>query len=198
MQESVGAICTELIEVANLYVSECSQSKRSTELAALQKRAALGIMRAKAMNRTIHTSLDKQRSAIEARKDHVDRLHLKLENLLYKRAYLLREIRACKDLSTPMLTTVEQEMQTILTVTEYTVDLPEQHQKAIATLNKEKQLRIDAKASIESRLALHQSKLDVVDGKRKFLEEIPSRVQKIEGVLGELLQQFTASASQES
>ena len=203
-------LCGQLIDAGNNQVipevdvmtidrSSSSSSSSSSSDGAAQaddayNRAALSLVKLKSLNRKIHLSLDAKRRDVEAQKDRVDRLQLKLENMLYKRAYLHREIRSCKDLTTPYLTSIEEETQMPLAVLEFSDSLPAKHQRALNLLKEEMKTRIDAKSSLEDRKKLHQEQLDVLDIKRKFLEELPANMGKIETVATAMQAQFEQQA----
>jgi hypothetical protein len=168
-------------------------------------------------------------------------LNLKLENVLYKKAYLLREIKVLKELVTPQLTEIEEEIGLKLAATEYNAptasvdivteatdadlamamdvvddgDMFSAHIRAILStedtdsdsnsnrnlthlektkLRAERILAAEAKAreemvgKLEELNKKKQELEEVLDKKRKFLEDIPVKITKIRTALAEDLQ----------
>ena len=151
------------------------------------KSAARALMSLKSLNRAVATGLDAKRREIEAHKERVDNLRLKLENLLYKRAYLLREIRECRDFSTPALDAVESETQHTLAQTQFSRDLPRKNQESIEFLEQELSRREAAQKQLEQRKAEYLVREEVLDGRRKIVDELPVRITNVESaVLKEL------------
>lgn len=177
---------TKLIDVTNELIiagQECSCNEGNNAAAVRSsgyQKAALGVMNLKALNRQISISLDSRRREIEQYKEKVDSLHLKLENLLYKKAYLLREIRECRDFSTPSLKSVEEETNKEIAARKFTQHLPKLHQQAIEFLETEMQLRDRAKKTLEERKSECQSREEVLDGRRKIVDELPGRITRVE------------------
>ena len=150
-------------------------------------RAASGLLSLKALNRQLSTSVDAKRRAIEERKERVDNLHLQLENLLYKKAYLLREIRECRDFTTPALKTVESEVNVRIAATEFSQQLPKQHDKAVTFLENELQQREEARRLLEERRKSYLAAEEQLDSRRKIIDELPGRIQRVEAAVQEEL-----------
>jgi hypothetical protein len=136
-------------------------------------------MKLKSSNRLIYTSLETKRNEVELHKEKVDKLQLKLENLLYKQAYLGREIRECKDLQTKNLSKIESDINQSLSIKEFTNQLSEQHSNAINTLTIEMEERKNKQNILEELKLVQQENIDLLDKKRKCLEDIHPNVQQI-------------------
>ena len=135
-------------------------------------------------------------------------LKLKLENLLYKRAYLLREIQVLQDLTTPNLQSVEKEIGSRLAVSssgedrDITVaagDKSAGHASNLEAIEKLAEIsmtdEIAAREADMKTLAVlteaKQAREAVLDRKRKFLDDVPMRMSKIQTTfLDDLQRQF--------
>ena len=71
---------------------------------------AVATIKLKHFNREIQQAVEEKRKEVERGKEKVEMLKLKLENVLYKKAYLQREIRVLRDFTTPELNAVEKEI----------------------------------------------------------------------------------------
>ena len=136
-------------------------------------------------------SLEAKRKDVELQKERVDRLNLVLENLLYKQAYLRREIRLCKDLSTPNLFDVEKETLQQLGATQYHENLQTHHEESLSTLELEMKERSNMEAQLKGLRQKHQAIIDKLDKKRKFLEELPTRVAIVKAASADIQNQFS-------
>lgn len=148
-------------------------------------------MHIKGLNRKVYLDLEDKRKEIEEKKGVVDRLQLNYENLLYKQAYLQREIRACKDLATPNLTEVEKELGAPLATTAFSDRLPDIHRSAIDSLQKEKEARIETEKVLETLKGTRDSELKRLDRKRKFVDEVSTKVDQMSTAARELQVQFS-------
>lgn len=138
------------------------------------------MVRLKAASRSLHVILEEKRKIVEARKQKLDSLQLKLENLLYKQAYLEREISICKNLSTPFTSIVERDMSMKLSTSTFTDDIWSYHDQVIEMLKQEKADRINMQVTLEQRQAELQKYGDELEKKRKFLEvDLPNQVQDV-------------------
>lgn len=149
-------------------------------------------MQIKSLNRKIYQELEDRRSQIEAKKGVVDMLQLSYENLLYKQAYLQREIRACKDLATPNLAEVEKELGTLLATTVFSDNLSAISNQAIASLAAEQAARIETGNVLSALKETRDAALKKLDRKRKFMDELPSKIEVISNTVKEIQSQFGA------
>jgi chromosome segregation ATPase len=147
-------------------------------------------VRIKAQNRSIHIALEDKRSELESKKGTVDKLKLNYENLLYKQAYLQREIRACKDLATPNLTEIEKELTQTLATHTYSGELEQVNSKALALLESERQARVETEKVLDALKETHNEALKKLDKKRKFLDELGPKIEVISSLANDLHVQF--------
>lgn len=148
------------------------------------------LMQIKALNRKVYQELEDRRNQIEAKKGVVDMLQLSRENLLYKQAYLQREIRACKDLATPNLVEVEKELGKQLASTVFSGNLEEVNQQATILLEAERQARIETEQVLLSLKETRDTALKKLDRKRKFIDELPGKIEQISNTVKEIQAQL--------
>ena len=147
---------------------------------------AIRLIKLKAQNRQAQLDLDERRRQTESKKKVVDQLQLGYENLLYKEAYLKREIMACKDISTPHLNEVEQELEQQLATTTFSDNLKALNKEALDSLRKEEDARIVAQKDLKALNLKHEQVLKKLDRKRKFVDELPSKVETIKATANEV------------
>lgn len=190
---SMNNLCNKLLGILGATeATETITSLSQEDLNAL----ALIMVKMKSCNRKIHQVLATKRSEVEAKKGRLESLQLKLENLLYKQAHLKREIKTCKDLSTPTLAEIEKEVNTTLGTTKYSENLKSVHDDTIQKLNDEMQSRIATQEELNAVTQRHQQSMDVLDKKRKFLEDMPVKIANIKTVASGLEEQFRQHESE--
>lgn len=117
-------------------------------------------------------------------------MKLNYENLLYKQAYLQREIRACKDLATPNLTEIEKELGQELATHQYSNNLNDVNANALELLEKERISRTESEAILVNLKETRNIALKKLDKKRKFLDELPGKIETINALAKDLEVQF--------
>lgn len=119
-----------------------------------------------------------------------------LENLLYKQAYLMREIRQCKDLSTPSLDQLEAELGGPIGLHTYTdaSAFNATHSQALQTCSSESEARKEMQTHLLQLNLKYQLAVDKLDKKRKFLDELPTRMCVVKAATTDLQNQFQAFA----
>jgi len=180
--EAIKSECDRLLDISQRLLAVAAEAKDAQDrerLFAQYKAAALSLMRLKALNRQIHTALETKRKEVETQKEKVDRLQLTLENMRYKQTYLLREIRVCKDLQTPQVDRIEADLERKVTSTTFSEHWAEQHEAALQTLQEEMESRKSVILTRDSVQATHKKHLDVLDKKRKFLDELPLKAETV-------------------
>lgn len=160
----------------------------------LYRKAALILVNMKSMNRNIYGNLESKRKEVDAKRENVDRLLLFYENLKYKQSYLRRQISVCKDLSTPQLNLIEKETNQIIAAREFNSisQLQSQHDNAIKILNEEAHQRKEMQSTVYHLEIKHHRALEQLDKKRKFLDDLPTRVAAIKASTTDLSAQFAA------
>jgi chromosome segregation ATPase len=144
----------------------------------------------KRVNRHLHMSIDEQRKLLDAKKVDIEKLQLSYENLQYKKAYLHREIRECKDIQTPNLDQVEIEREQQIAAREYQPNMEDIHQQAVEQLKSEKEERISAENEYKDLQDYHSKQLEKLDRKRKFLDDLPKKVALIRTGMEDLSKEF--------
>lgn len=150
------------------------------------------LMQIKSLNRKVYQELEDRRSQIEAKKGVVDMLQLSRENLLYKQAYLQREIRACKDLNTPNLLEVEKELGKQLASTVFSDNLKEVNQHATLLLEAERLARIETEQVLSALKGTRDAALKKLDRKRKFIDELPGKIEQISNTVKDIQAQLAS------
>ena len=88
---------TEMAEEWHRVAKDLSSALDSSNLSHLLQSAGLVLMELKASSRTVHLGVDGRRQLVQDQKKKLDAHHLQLQNLLYRKHHLLREMRLCRD-----------------------------------------------------------------------------------------------------
>ena len=178
-----NAIISELISLSNQGI-ELNEDHNNN--------AALLFLDLKSFNRQIFTTLEKKRKEIESEKEKIEKLLLFYENLKYKQSYLHKQIRICKDLYTPNLNTIQNEMNTKLGTNTYTNQetLTEINQNSVNLLENEITLRQNMQITLNELEVKYNKSVEKLDKKRKFIDELPTRVSIIKSSTVDLHTQF--------
>mmetsp|Transcript_20754 Transcript_20754/g.28562 ORF Transcript_20754/g.28562 Transcript_20754/m.28562 type:complete len:196 (-) Transcript_20754:46-633(-) len=145
----------------------------------------------KTLARYIHLKVEERKKISDQKRNIVDLLQLSLENLQYKEAFLRREIKACRDLATPCLNEIEKELNMQLGTTIYHEDIEATNDNTMALLRKEKEDRKLDMNRLEELNNESKKKLDQLDKKRKFLDELPTKIDQLKAATTDLRQHFT-------
>ena len=154
------------------------------------KTATYNIIELKGLNRCIILNLEERRRELEQKRSVVDHLELNLENLQYKEAFLNREISACKDLETPGLNEIEKELKVDLGTKVYVGNLDEVHERTVLTLHQEKADRVSTQDRLHELLLVDKRTLDQLERKRKFVDDMPSKMLSVINAAAELQAHF--------
>jgi Fms-interacting protein/Thoc5 len=147
----------------------------------------------KHFNREIQQALEQKRNEVEKEKEVVEMLKLKLENVLYKKAYLQREIRVLKDFTTPELNAVEKEIGRPLAAVDFSAGtLASIETAAKEVLQREIIDREETFKKLELLTTIKAGKEEVLDKKRKFLDDIPLRMNLVKASTADIKAQFDA------
>ena len=146
----------------------------------------------KAWHRNLYSRHEEKRQKVEEAREIVDKRHLQLENLLYKQDHLQREIIICKDILTPELQKIEEELGKKFTVEKYTSDLEQIHNRTIDSLLEELAMRKEVLAELEEKTREVKELEDTLERKRKFVEELPSKVLSLEAAAKDLHTQLSS------
>ena len=145
----------------------------------------------KTLARYIHLKVEERKKVSDQKRNIVDKLQLSLENLQYKEAFLRREIRTCRDLTTPCLNEIETELNMQLGATIYHEDIEATNENTMALLKKEKEDRKLDLNRLEELNNESKKKLEQLDRKRKFLDELPTKIDLLKAATNDLRQHFT-------
>jgi Fms-interacting protein/Thoc5 len=157
------------------------------------KRAAVATIKLKHFNREIQQALEQKRNEVEKEKEVVEMLKLKLENVLYKKAYLQREIRVLKDFTTPELNAVEKEIGRPLAAVDFSAGtLASIETAAKEVMQREIVDREETFKKLELLTTIKAGKEEVLDKKRKFLDDIPLRMNLVKASTADIKAQFDA------
>lgn len=167
------------------------RTQNEAERKAFYKESCIHLVQIKSLNRKVYQELEDRRSQIEAKKGVVDMLQLSRENLLYKQAYLQREIRACKDLATPNLSEVEKELGMQLASTVFSDNLSQVNHQAVILLEEERLARIETEKVLSTLKEKRDAALKKLDRKRKFMDELPGKIEQISNTVKDIQAQFS-------
>lgn len=155
-----------------------------------EKELPMVLIQMKVLNRKAMRLLDDKESRVIEQKEKNDSNRLRLENLLYRKAYLAREIKACKDFIPAEVAAVEAEVGAALIHDSFSADLAARHRGSLAALAGEYQERQRVQELLAKLKEQHVSETGLLDKKMKFLEDLPSRldaalagVSQLEGIM---------------
>ncbi len=147
---------------------------------------SIGMMRLKRLNRSQLLALDEKKSEVEMKKERVGSAQLALENLLYKRSHLLREMKACKDFISTHLHLVERETNLSVVIRDYSPDLRVLHKQSLQILRQEIELRTDLVKNILDRESILGQQRELLQKKRRTLDEYPEKLKSLKSCLLEI------------
>lgn len=159
------------------------------------KNISLLLLNIKSCNRKVHNTIELKKKEVDNNKDKVDRLRLQLENLLYKKAYLNNQIKLCKELDTPNLTIIENDVNNIIALHDYpnndttntnntnnddiNVIWNKKCDNAMNILYNEMNNRKELQKVLDDSNITLQNHVDVYDKKRKLLNTLPELLHKV-------------------
>jgi hypothetical protein len=147
---------------------------------------SLAVLQLKVLGRQSMLSLDAREGGVAQHKERNDAHRLRLENLLYRKAYLAREIQACKDFTPAETHRVEGETGQGLLHSRYSADLPGRHRQSLASLAGEFQSRQRMQELLAKLKEQFQEETGALDKKMRFLEELPGRLDAVLASTGAL------------
>lgn len=103
--------------------------------------SALLLLELKASSRATHLGVDRYRQLVQDYKKTLDAHHLQLQNLLYRKHHLLREMMLCRDFTIPEVHLVEKNEQISIVGDGSDLASAEQHQARLKLLTDEMQER---------------------------------------------------------
>lgn len=136
----------------------------------------LALLQMKILNRKTMLQLERKEADVNEQKEKNDSNRLRLENLLYRKAYLAREIKACKDFMPSEVASVEVEVGHPLVHDTFSLDLPQKHRSSLIALASEYQERQRVQELLAKLKDQHVIETGALDKKMKFLEELPGKL----------------------
>lgn len=171
------------------------------------------LIKLKTLNRFYYSKLDKQRLDVEKCKESVDKKRLHLENLLYEVEHWNREINVTKKLDTPQLSKLENDLNNsssgdaltgvaggannsseIMSLCQYGSlegpSLEAKNDEYLTIIQKEKERREELREILNKKQLQQYKMSERLIKKRKFLEELPTRVSSINSIARTLQPHF--------
>ena len=192
-------ICSRLRAVAKDVKARLSSSN-DADLNELAVEAAMLFSELKGVNRKLYSSVESERTRVAKAKSETETRHLALQNLLYEKANLLREIKACREFAT-----VETDKIELMDERAFEKTAPPElaaastksdpHKRLLNRLSHEHIVRKDL---VEKVRALKEKREDVEKSnieKKDFLVGLPDRLEEIEQATRPLQKYFGASLS---
>ncbi len=150
----------------------------------------LTLARLKILNRDLHLDIDSQRKDLNNRKISLEKLQLSYENLLYEKSHLMRQIEEVQDLSTPNLDEIANERGHRVEVLTYADNLEELEKQSFNELQQEMDERIAAQKVLDELEEKNKNLIEVLDRKRRFMDELPKKITHIRSTTMDLSKQF--------
>jgi hypothetical protein len=90
-------ICEAVKEASKEIISARQRNEQAENLRKLLAKCTLMFSELKQLNRETYGDIESKKSEHQKEKVKVDSLNLQLQNLIYEKNYLKREIQSCKD-----------------------------------------------------------------------------------------------------
>jgi hypothetical protein len=148
-------------------------------LSEIYQQSAVAMVTLKKRNRMQFLELERKKSMVDSHRERIGQAQLKLENLLYKESYLLREIQNCQQISTPAIQTIEDELQDSIAIDNYSVDLNAKHKIRLEMLRSELIRRRNKQATVLEEQGVKSEMEDTLHKKQKLLEGIPEKLSAV-------------------
>ena len=133
----------------------------------------MALLRVKDATHRISLDSLQARDKSEVEKARAESLHLRHENLQFKRAHLLSNIQQCRTLDTPHCDAITQETSKVLTISKFkdNTDLKKKHEQVLKLLLEEQINRKSDKLALEQKRKAQADQLAELDSKRRFVDE---------------------------
>lgn len=198
--------CDELMKLGKLIALDPMDSADSKQsISNDYRQASLKLIKLKSLNREIFIETENKRKLVESKKEQVDQLLLFYENLKYKECFLQRQIRVCRDLATPSLNIIEKDLDMNISTMEFhnntsdedhAIELTKFHSNSINILEKEMLERNEMQTQLNALDTKMQAELEKLDKKRKFLDELPTRISLVKAATIDIQNQFAAAVQE--
>jgi THO complex subunit 5 len=143
----------------------------SAEVGSALLSSSLLLSAVKTASRKTLLTLEAAREAVIVENSKTDSHHLSLQNLLYERAHLLREIARCREYETPEVNKVVG--------SSITLGGPDAHDRMLARLHEERRERLELQSLLEQKKSVLAKLRDENAAKQKLLSAVPSQLDDI-------------------
>jgi hypothetical protein len=159
-------------ELTNLCATALKVALEAPDVSGTMKTTTL----LKSLSRRLYEELEAKQRLVDEHREQVDKAHLHVDNLQYKKAHLLREISLCKGLETPELSKVEQSTGLDLTNqfadSDDTMDVDAAVSKSMSSLQNELEDRKEMEKELEQKKAAHANFIVKLDRRRQAMDEV--------------------------
>jgi hypothetical protein len=157
------------LKAAVLAEASSKNAKQGEEFAAVM----MALLRVKEATHRITLESLQARDKSEVEKARAESLHLRHENLQFKRAHLLTNISQALTLDTPHCDAISKETSKVFTINKFkdNADLKKKHEQVLKLLLEEQINRKSDKLALEQRRKAQAEHLAELDSKRRFLDE---------------------------
>ena len=188
---NISSLCDQLLTTSeSLLLNNNNNNKKKTTDKTDEEvfeELSLLLLLLKKKNRMKLQQYDQKQQTIEQIKDNINQSQLKLENLLYKQAYLLREIRDNCDYNSIELSKIEDELSMKIGMDEYDEsqgeegrdNMNEKHKNCLLLLKNEMTKRKLKRKELNNFIKEKEYLVSELSNKRKKLESFPEKTEKI-------------------
>jgi hypothetical protein len=163
-----------------------------------QRAVMMGLLHLKASKRAFVSELVTAREACDEEKGRAESLHLRLQNLMFKRAQLLAGIGQCQAEETPHLDAMCQDTGVggSMGEVEYSKDLHAAHEKVLRLLLDEQLGRKADKLALERTVREHEQQAQQLDKVRAFLDvDLKKSILQVDQTVSSVAHGFADSES---
>ncbi|CAM9854576.1 unnamed protein product, partial [Chrysoparadoxa australica] len=169
------AICKELEQVMHQMLQH-----PKPDMARLVTRSSLLFVELKSACRASHISVDNCRQQVSACKKQMDSYQLQLQNMLYERDHLVREIQLCRDFTNRELNKIEKDEGEKLLESIDGVQDAKVHQRNLSLLASELKTRGELQEEVRFLGIKGQGLEKSIEDRKSFLEKLPERAKEKE------------------
>jgi len=141
--------------------------------------AALHLVELKASSRATFLAVDLMRQHVADHKRKLDRQHLQLQNLIYKKQHLLREMKLCRDFKTREVSKIEKDEGLSIVVEEDDLAGDAKHQDRLALLTSEMQERKSLEESLAQAKDRRDNLIRTLEEKRTLFASLPEQLRAL-------------------
>jgi THO complex subunit 5 len=169
------------------------QGADESKLKESKTRISLLFLELKSANRSTFLATESTKQSVQDKKKEMAAHHLRLQNLLYEKNYLLREIKRCKD-----FTTIEMDKIDLMADSEVEMDsAPDEYHKQLVRLEHELAERKRLKDQLHDLKAEIKTTESETADKTRFLNGLPDQLKAIEKSTEPLQEYISLPVSQQ-